>query len=89
MRLFLLPATAALALTVGLSPALAESCYDLWYERNHIYDDNGFCFKTELGRDTFDNSDCYTSSPQLSRAEIRRVAQIRARERAKRCKVNN
>ncbi len=88
MRLFLMPATAALALTVGLSPAKAESCYDLWYERNQIFDDNGFCFKTQLGKDTFDNSDCYTSNPSLSRAEVRRVAQIKARERAKRCRVN-
>ncbi len=89
MRLFMLPAAAAaLALTIGLSPAMAESCYDLWYERNQIYDDNGFCFKTQLGRDTFDNSDCYTSNPSLSRAKVRRVAQIKARERAKRCKVN-
>lgn len=88
MRLFLMPATAALALIVGLSPAMAESCYDLWYERNQIFDDNGFCFKTQLGKDTFDNSDCYTSNPSLSRAEVRRVAQIKARERAKRCRVN-
>ncbi len=89
MRVLLMSATTALALTVGMVPALAESCYDLWYERNQIYDDNGFCFKTQLGRETFDNSDCYTSNPDLSRAEIRRVAQIKARERAKRCKVNN
>ena len=89
MRLFLMSATTALALTVGMVPALAESCYDLWYERNQIYDDNGFCFKTQLGQDTFDNSDCWTSKPQLSRAEVKRVAQIKAREKAKRCKVNN
>ncbi len=89
MRTFLLPAVTALALTAGVAPASAASCYDLWYERNQIYDDNGFCFKSQLGQDTFDNSDCYTSHPDLSRAEERRVAQIKARERAKRCKVNN
>ncbi len=89
MRLFLMSATTALALTVGMVPALAESCYDLWYERNQIYDDNGFCFKTQLGQDTFDNSDCWTSNPQLSRAEVKRVAAIKKREAAKRCKVNN
>ena len=88
MRAFLFSATAALALTVGLTPAMADNCYDLWYERNQIYDDNGFCFKTQLGRDTFDNSDCYTSNPSFSRAEVRRVAQIKARERAKHCHVN-
>jgi YARHG domain len=89
MRLFILSATTALALTTAIAPAFAASCYDLWYERNAIYDDNGFCFKTDLGQNTFDNSDCYTSNAQLSRAETRRVAQIKARERAKGCKVNN
>ena len=89
MRLFLMSAATALALTVGTAPAFAASCYDLWYERNQIYDDNGFCFKTQLGQDTFDNSDCWTSNPQLSRAEVKRVAAIKRLETAKRCKVNN
>ena len=89
MRLFLMSAAATLALTVGVQPSFAASCYDLWYERNQIYDDNGFCFKTQLGQDTFDNSDCYTSNPQLSRAEVRRVAAIKAEEKRRHCKVNN
>ena len=89
MRMFLMSAATALALTVGTAPAFAASCYDLWYERNQIYDDNGFCFKTQLGQDTFDNSDCWTSNPQLSRAEVKRVAAIKRLETAKRCKVNN
>ncbi len=89
MKLYVTAAITALSLTISTAPAFSASCYDLWYERNQIYDDNGFCFKTQLGQDTFDNSDCYTSRPDLSRAEERRVAQIKARERAKRCKVNN
>ena len=89
MKLYIAAAITALSLTVSTAPAFAASCYDLWYERNQIYDDNGFCFKTQLAQETFDNSDCYTSHPDLSRSEERRVAQIKARERAKRCKVNN
>lgn len=88
MRLTRITAFAALALATGIAPAYAESCYDLWYARNQIFDDNGYCFKTQLGKDTFDNSDCWTSHPQLSNAEQREVNRIIAREKAKRCKVN-
>jgi hypothetical protein len=88
-RLAMIAVGAALALPVYSAPSLAASCYDLWYERNQIYDDNGYCFKTQLGRDTFDNSDCHTDNAQLSRAEQRRVDRIKAEERRKRCKVNN
>jgi hypothetical protein len=89
MRLSLLSAATAIAFTICLTPASAASCYELWYERNQIYDENGFCFKSRLGMDTFDNSDCYTDNPKLSKAERRRVNEIKAAEKAKRCKVNN
>ena len=38
-------------LLVGASvlPAYAQSCGDLWYERNAIYKDAGYCFKTARG----------------------------------------
>lgn len=85
MRLGLL----ALAALIGSSAiAQAESCYDLWYERNAIYDSHGFCFDTQLGQETFDNSDCWTKYPKLTRAEQKRVDEIRAEERRRRCKVN-
>jgi YARHG domain len=89
MKLNVAAAISALSLTISTAPASAASCYDLWYERNQIFDDNGYCFKSDLGKETFDNSDCYTSHPDLTRAEQRRVAAIKARERAKGCKVNN
>ena len=51
-----------------LAPAAsAASCWDLWYERNAIYDANGFCFSTSLGKRTFDNSDCWTKNPRAER----------------------
>jgi hypothetical protein len=77
-----------LTATVAATPVLAASCYDLWYQRNAIFDDNGFCFTTSLGRRVFDNSDCYTSDPQLSRSEKRRVAAILRQERRQGCRVN-
>jgi hypothetical protein len=69
--------------------AMAQSCYDLWYERNAIYDANGYCFSSQLGMDTFDNSDCWTDSPNFSRAEQRRIDQLRRQERSRGCRVNN
>ena len=88
-RLAAIAIIAAITLPVSTAASYAANCYDLWYERNQIYDDNGFCFKTQLGQETFDNSDCYTDNAQLSKAEQRRVAQIKAEEKRKRCKVNN
>jgi hypothetical protein len=74
---------------IGISTtAEAEPCYELWYERNAIYDANGFCFKTQLGRETFDNSDCYTDNVKLTPAEQRTVDQIRSEERRLKCKIN-
>ena len=82
-------ATALLSgLTALPSAALAESCYDLWYQRNAVYDDNGFCFSTELGKSTFDNSDCWTKNPNLMPSEVDYVARIKAEERRRGCKVN-
>jgi hypothetical protein len=68
--------------------ARAESCYDLWYARNLIYAENGFCFKTALGKETFSGYDCYTNKPALSKSERREVAAIKAEERRRGCKVN-
>ena len=83
-------AAGLLAGLTGLAPAAsAASCWDLWYERNAIYDQNGYCFSSSLGKRTFNNADCWTSNPTLSQWEQRRVAQIQAEERRRGCKVNN
>ena len=78
----------ATALIVISTAAQADSCYQLWYERNAIYDGHGFCFKSQLAKETFDNSDCHTSNVQLSPAEQRIVDQIKADEARLNCKVN-
>ena len=88
MRISVITAISALAIIVSVEPALAESCYDLWYERNSIYNDNGYCFKTKLGRETFDNSDCTTNRVRLSEQEQYRVDQIQAEEDSRGCHVN-
>lgn len=81
---------AATMLVVAAAPtvASAQSCFDLWYERNAIYDANGYCFETDLGMEWFDNSDCYTYNASLSRSEQRRVTAIQREERRRDCNVN-
>lgn len=88
MRRLAIHVLAAAAVGLSAQSAFADSCYDLWYERNAIYDDNGFCFKTDLGKRVFDNSDCYTSAPEFTEAEQRRINKIRRQEKRLRCKVN-
>ena len=75
-------------LTLLPSQASAASCYDLWYQRNAIYAENGYCFKTQLGRDTFGNEGCFTRAPKLSKYEARDVKEIKQEEKKRGCKVN-
>ena len=90
MKTTLIAAAASLAALVALipAPAAAQSCYDLWYERNHIYAINGYCFSTDLGKRTFAGFTCWTKNPDLTRAEQARVDAIRAEEKRRGCKVN-
>jgi len=75
----------------GLMPyeALRElSCDSLWSVRNMIYDERGYCFKTERAQEAFDNSGCLYDSAALvplndfERQNIRRVVTV---EREKDC----
>ena len=70
------------------SVAYAKSCYDLWYERNEIYAEHGYCFVTQLAIETFGNDDCYTKNPKFSHREQRRIADIQAQEDDRDCHVN-
>ncbi len=81
MRIWTLSILVVVGTVSSVQPAFADMCYDLWYERNSIFNDNGYCFNTRDGRREFDNSDCYTDNPNLSRREQRRVKQIQRQER--------
>jgi hypothetical protein len=70
------------------SVAMASSCFDLWYERNQIYDDNGYCFKSDLALEYFDNGDCWTRHPHFTKAEQRRIDEIIAEEKRRHCDVS-
>ena len=88
MRRPTLAALSVLGLLGSVAPASAQSCYDLWYERNAIYDAYGYCFTSRLGRETFNNSDCYTKHVDLSPDDQYRVDMIQREERRRGCKVN-
>lgn len=75
-----------LSATTGI--AFAGECEQLWVARNSIFNNNGYCFGTRLGKSLFNNSDCYTKRAKLSRNERNRVAQLKRRERRLGCRVN-
>lgn len=85
MRFSTLTVLTVVGMASWAQPAFADVCYDLWYERNSIYNDFGYCFNTRDGRRTFDNSDCYTDSPDFGRREQRRIKQIQRQEREYGC----
>ena len=70
------------------SYASAQSCYDLWYARNAIYKQQGYCFSTQLAKETFGNQGCWTKNPAFSRQEQRMINEIKAVEKARQCRVN-
>jgi hypothetical protein len=86
---------AALAAVVAIAtvdaataPASAQSCFDLWVERNSYYKRNGYCFRTARAINYFGNAGCSITNQgavPLSPAERRRIAQIVRMERALGC----
>ena len=79
-----LVALALLGATV--EPALAQSgrCRELWVERNSIFKDRGYCFKTARAIRYFGNAGCSyddEASVPLSSGQRARIAEIRRLER--------
>jgi uncharacterized caspase-like protein len=60
-------------------------CDQLWYQRNLIFHNNGFCFQTARARGVFDTSQCTTRNPSLTAQELAEVDRLRAAERANGC----
>lgn len=85
------PLVAATILATGLavaSPAAAQSCGDLWYQRNAIYKAAGYCFRTPRGIRAFGNAGCQyddEADVPLSARQRGEVAEIRATERGLGC----
>ncbi len=93
------PPSAALVLTalVLVAPPFAgeaqaqysaSSCGELWYARNEIYKDAGYCFRTQRGIRAFGNAGCRhddIADVPLSANQRREVAEIQRWERIKGC----
>ena len=64
------------------------SCENLWLVRNHIFADNGYCFKTARGKELFDNASCSVDDAnqvKMNSHEWANIATIRAVERDMGC----
>lgn len=74
-------------------PALAQdygsmACEDLWYSRNALYKEAGYCFKTARAIQAFGNAGCLydnMGAVPLSQAARREVADIQYWERRRGC----
>lgn len=80
----------AVAVTSGglMSAASAQSCQELWVERNSYYKEAGYCFKTERAISYFGNQGCVyynEGSVPLSREARARISQITWLERRNGC----
>lgn len=76
---------------VGASvlPAFGQSCGELWYERNAIYKDAGYCFNTQRGIRAFGNAGCQydnVNDVPLSANARARIAEIVRMERGYGCR---
>ena len=79
---------AVFGLLVGIAPARADVCFDLWVQRNSIYKAYGYCFKTAKAINYFGNAGCMYDNEgdiPMSRADRNTVLAIKKRERALGC----
>jgi hypothetical protein len=84
-------ALSLVGLLTALAPTLAyaQSCDQLWYERNSIYKEAGYCFKTPRAISTFGNAGCMYDSEgalPLSPDQRARIAWIVRMERDLGCR---
>lgn len=80
-------AGAAMAFMSGASAqALGElSCKALWYQRNAVYAEQGYCFKTKDAIATF-GARCYAPFGKLTPDQQRYVNEVQAWEARKGCR---
>jgi hypothetical protein len=82
-------AGAAAAGWLAASPADASECDELSYQRNAIYKDAGYCFKTAAQIRNFGNAGCQfddQADVPLSARQRAQVAAILRQERAAGCR---
>lgn len=90
MRFYKVALMAAAFSFVGLSGASAQdardmSCSELWYARNALYAEAGYCFKTDRAISVF-GPRCHPPYGELRGWERRRVEEIQHWEARKGCR---
>ncbi|HZD89477.1 MAG TPA: YARHG domain-containing protein [Pseudolabrys sp.] len=94
MRTAVIPTLlSALALSTAFAVTAADAqsrvCHRLWVERNQLYKDYGYCFKTEQAIRYFGNRGCrYESEDEIpmARRDRARLRDIQAEERDLGCR---
>ncbi|MCF4123828.1 YARHG domain-containing protein [Methylobacterium sp. SyP6R] len=81
-------AISAVLLLLGTVPSMAQSCDEFWYQRNMIYKEAGYCFKTAAAIKNFGNAGCKfddQADVPLSARDRAEIASIKKMERAMGC----
>lgn len=65
-----------------------DLCDELWFSRNAMLNQAGYCFQTTLGQAIFDNSDCTTRTPQISDQATQEIAKFQTLETKLGCEIN-
>ncbi len=65
-----------------------ETCDDLWFTRNLIFDRAGHCFGSVLGKAVFDNEGCADGGITLTPEAANLVDRVRALEAELGCEVD-
>jgi hypothetical protein len=79
---------AGLALSLATPALAAFPCDEFWGERNAIYKDAGYCFKTQRAIQAFGNAGCKyddLADVPLSARNRSDIAEITRQERANNC----
>ena len=77
-----------MAATSVIPAAYAQSCQQLWVERNSHYKARGYCFKTQRAIAYFGNGGCIYQDEDrvpLTQRERNRIAEIKRLEQARGC----
>jgi hypothetical protein len=71
-------------IVIPATSAMAQSCGELWNQRNAIFARNGYCFRTARARDVF-GPGCFPPYGRLSPREQARVNEIQYEEDMRGC----
>ncbi len=68
--------------------AQQEACQDLWFQRNRIFDEAGYCFQSFSAKATFDNTDCSDTEHALDTEQSEYLARLKKQESDLGCKID-